>query len=48
VLGVIVALLLGASVFMGTVAFGMQHFFEWQLEGAAASDNVPAPRDRFA
>ena len=31
VLGVIVALLLGASVFMGTVAFGMQHFFEWQL-----------------
>jgi len=31
VLGVIVALLLGASVFMGTVAFGMQHLFEWQL-----------------
>ncbi len=31
VLGVIVALLIGASVFMGTVAFGMQHFFEWQL-----------------
>ena len=35
VLGVIVALLLGASVLMGTVAFGMQHFFEWQLEAAA-------------
>ena len=34
VLGVIVALLLGASVLMGTVAFGMQHFFEWQLEAA--------------
>ncbi len=32
VLGVVAALLLGASVFMGTVAFGMQHFFEWQLE----------------
>ncbi len=32
VLGVITALLLGASVFMGTVAFGMQHFFEWQTE----------------
>lgn len=32
VLGVIVALLVGASVFMGTVAFGMQHFFEWQLQ----------------
>jgi hypothetical protein len=31
VLGVIVALLLGASALMGTVAFGMQHFFEWQL-----------------
>ena len=35
VLGVIVALLLGASALMGTVAFGMQHFFEWQLEAAA-------------
>jgi uncharacterized membrane protein len=35
VLGVIVALLLGASVLMGTVAFGIQHFFEWQLQGAA-------------
>ena len=34
VLGVIVALLLGASALMGTVAFGMQHFFEWQLEAA--------------
>ncbi len=32
VLGAITALLLGASVLMGTVAFGMQHFFEWQLE----------------
>lgn len=31
VLGVIVALLLGSSVLMGTVAFGVQHFFEWQL-----------------
>jgi hypothetical protein len=32
VLGVIVALLLGASTLMGTVAFSMQHFFEWQLQ----------------
>ena len=32
VLGVIVALLLGASVLMGTVAFSGQRFFEWQLE----------------
>jgi hypothetical protein len=35
VLGVIVALLLGASVFMGTVAFSAQRFFEWQLETSA-------------
>ena len=36
VLGVITALLVGAAVLMGTVAFGMQHFFEWQLEPPAA------------
>jgi hypothetical protein len=41
VLGVIVALLLGASVLMGTVAFGMQHFFEWQLEAASDQNNAP-------
>jgi hypothetical protein len=35
VLGVIVALLLGASVLMGTVAFSGQRLFEWQLEPAA-------------
>jgi hypothetical protein len=35
VLGVVVALLLGASALMGTVAFGGQRFFEWQMEGAA-------------
>ena len=40
VLGVIVALLVGASVLMGTVAFGMQHFFEWQLEGAAVQNSA--------
>jgi hypothetical protein len=34
VLGVIVALLLGASTLMGTVAFGGQRFFEWQMESA--------------
>ena len=32
VLGVIVALLVGASVLMGTIAFSGQRFFEWQLE----------------
>lgn len=31
VLGAIVALLLGAGVLTGTVAFGGQKFFEWQL-----------------
>lgn len=40
VLGVIVALLLGASVLMGTVAFGMQHFFEWQLEAASVQNSA--------
>ncbi|MBN8494646.1 MAG: hypothetical protein J0M00_24780 [Burkholderiales bacterium] len=32
VLGVVVALLIGATVFMGTVAFSGQRFFEWQLQ----------------
>jgi len=41
VLGVIVALLLGASVLMGTVAFGIQHFFEWQLEGSRPRSGAP-------
>jgi len=36
VLGVIVALLIGASALMGTVAFSGQRFFEWQLEQSAA------------
>lgn len=40
VLGVIVALLLGASVLMGTVAFGIQHFFEWQLEDASGQKSA--------
>ena len=33
VLGVILALLVGGTVLMGTVAFGGQKFFEWQLQG---------------
>ena len=36
VLGVIVALLMGAGVLMGTIAFGGQKFFEWQLGQASA------------
>lgn len=34
VLGAIVALLLGASALMATIAFGGQRFFEWQIEEA--------------
>jgi hypothetical protein len=40
VLGVIVALLIGASVLMGTVAFAGQRFFEWQLDTARAEKNA--------
>jgi hypothetical protein len=32
VLGAIVALLLGGTVLMGTIAFGGQKFFEWQQQ----------------
>jgi hypothetical protein len=35
VFGVILALLLGGMVLMGTVAFGGQKFFEWQLQAGA-------------
>ena len=48
VLGAIVALLIGASVLMGTVAFGMQHFFEWQLESTLIQDSAPSAKSRFA
>ncbi len=36
VLGVITALLVGASVLMGTIAFSGQRLFEWQLEASRA------------
>ncbi|GAA0748547.1 hypothetical protein LRH25_13205 [Ideonella azotifigens] len=36
VLGVIVALLIGGAVLMGTIAFGGQKFFEWQQLQAEA------------
>lgn len=44
VMGVIAALLLGAAVLMGTIAFGIQKLFEWQLDPARhpqASTSVP-------
>ena len=42
VLAVIVALLVGATALMGTIAFGGQKFFEWQLEGTRAqSSSLP-------
>jgi hypothetical protein len=40
VLGVITALLVGATVFMGTVAFSGQRFFEWQMEKAQTSQGT--------
>jgi hypothetical protein len=36
VLGVIIALLVGGAVLMGTIAFGGQKFFEWQRLQAEA------------
>jgi hypothetical protein len=42
VLGAITALLLGAGVLLGTIAFGIQKFFEWQLAPVArAAAAVP-------
>ncbi|MBC7941160.1 MAG: hypothetical protein H7Z19_15630 [Chitinophagaceae bacterium] len=36
VLAAMLALLLGGTVLMGTIAYGGQKFFEWQFEGVAA------------
>lgn len=44
VLGVITALMLGAAVLMGTIAFGIQKLFEWELDasrGPQASSSAP-------
>ena len=43
VLGVIVALLLGGTAFMGTMAFSGQRFFEWQMERSAPAQNSALP-----
>lgn len=37
VLGVVLALMVGAGVLTGTIAFGGQKFFEWQLEAQQTS-----------
>jgi hypothetical protein len=37
VLAVIAALLVGATVLMGTIAFSGQKFFEWQLEDSSGA-----------
>jgi hypothetical protein len=37
VLGVIAALLVGATVLMSTIAFGVQKFFEWELQPSATA-----------
>ena len=39
VLAAVTALLLGGSALVGTVAFGGQKFFEWQLEGERAQNS---------
>jgi hypothetical protein len=39
VFAVVLALFVGATVLMGSVAFGVQKFFEWQLEAPTASQN---------
>ncbi len=40
VLAAIAALLIGGAALMGTIAFGGQKFFEWQLEDARVSQQV--------
>ena len=38
VLAAALALLVGGTVLMGTIAYGGQKFFEWQLQPTAAAD----------
>jgi hypothetical protein len=40
VLAAITALLVGGAVLMGTIAYGVQMFFEWQLQGRADAAGV--------
>jgi hypothetical protein len=41
VLAAIAAMLIGGAALMGTIAFGGQKFFEWQLEGKVVSMTPP-------
>lgn len=43
VLGVIAALLIGATVLMSSIAFGVQKFFEWELEPTPPSAAAGSP-----
>ena len=43
VLAAIAALLVGGATLMGTVAYGVQKFFEWELK-TAQSTTPPAPQ----
>lgn len=46
VLAAIAALLIGAAVLMGTIAFGGQKFFEWQLQGTATAPSAARTASR--
>ena len=39
-LGVIASLMVGGSVLLGTIAFGVQRYFEWQLEPAPQTQKI--------
>ncbi len=41
VLAAIAALLIGGAALMGTIAFGGQKFFEWQMEGQRSPERGP-------
>jgi hypothetical protein len=44
VLGVIAALIIGATALMATVAFSGQRFFEWQIEASRAPSSASPAR----
>lgn len=46
VFGVIAALLLGATALMSSIAFGVQKFFEWQLQPTTTSSAADHPSSR--